>query len=122
MSNKTRLQTNNTNLQNLITKANNLPNAGSGGGANKPVYTVSIDKSDMSLFAFYYLNESNEVVEEIMLTNTPSMSINMPQGFLVVYDLMSSGAISSIPQGPETVASGYMIAVFNITQDFSISF
>ena len=32
MSNKTRLQTNNTNLQALIDKANALPEAGSGGG------------------------------------------------------------------------------------------
>ena len=32
MSNKTRLQTNNTNLQSLINKANALPDAGSGGG------------------------------------------------------------------------------------------
>ena len=33
MSNKTRLQTNNTNLQSLIDKANNLPDAGSGSGS-----------------------------------------------------------------------------------------
>ena len=33
MSNKSRLQTNNTNLQNLINKANALPNAGSGGSS-----------------------------------------------------------------------------------------
>ena len=39
MSNKTRLQTNNTNLQSLINKANALPDAGSGGGG---AYTVSV--------------------------------------------------------------------------------
>lgn len=33
MSNKSRLQTNNTNLQTLIDKANALPDAGSGGGS-----------------------------------------------------------------------------------------
>ena len=34
MSNKSRLQTNNTNLQALINKANALPEAGSGGGGS----------------------------------------------------------------------------------------
>ena len=42
MSNKTRLQTNNTNLQALIDKANALPDAGSGGGASVETCTVTI--------------------------------------------------------------------------------
>ena len=44
MSNKTRLQTNNTNLQALIDKANALPEAGSGtGGGSVETCTVTID-------------------------------------------------------------------------------
>lgn len=43
MSNKTRLQTNNTNLQTLINKANSLPEAGgSGGGGSVEMCTVTI--------------------------------------------------------------------------------
>lgn len=42
MSNKTRLQTNNTNLQALINKANALPDAGSGGGSAETC-TVTIE-------------------------------------------------------------------------------
>ena len=42
MSNKTRLQTNNTNLQALIDKANALPDAGSGSGGNVNTCTVKI--------------------------------------------------------------------------------
>lgn len=44
MSNKSRLQTNNTNLQALIDKANALPDAGSGGsgGASLETCTVTI--------------------------------------------------------------------------------
>ena len=41
MSNKTRLQTNNTSLQSLIEKANVLPDAGSSGGGNVETCRVS---------------------------------------------------------------------------------
>lgn len=44
MSNKTRLQTNNTNLQSLINKANALPDAGSGGGSATTA-TISVQLS-----------------------------------------------------------------------------
>jgi hypothetical protein len=43
MSNKSRLQTNNTNLQALINKANSLPDAGGGSGGNVETCTVTID-------------------------------------------------------------------------------
>lgn len=43
MSNKTRLQTNNTNLQTLINKANSLPNAGGSSGGSIETCTVVID-------------------------------------------------------------------------------
>ena len=42
MSNKSRLQTNNTNLQLLINKANALPNAGSGSGGAVETCIVQI--------------------------------------------------------------------------------
>jgi hypothetical protein len=42
MSNKTRLQTNNTNLQALINKANTLPDAGSGGSSGGSVETCTV--------------------------------------------------------------------------------
>ena len=40
MSNKSRLQTNNTNLQALIDKANSLPDAGSGGSGGVETYNL----------------------------------------------------------------------------------
>ena len=48
MSNKSRLQTNNTNLQALINKANALPDAGSGGSLETCTGTLSIP-SDVPL-------------------------------------------------------------------------
>ena len=55
MSNKTRLQTNNTNLQALIDKANALPEAGSGGSASVETCTVTIDDNDCGAFDWAYL-------------------------------------------------------------------
>lgn len=47
MSNKTRLQTNNINLQDLIDKANNLPDAGSGSGSGeeKSKFAQRVDRT-----------------------------------------------------------------------------
>ena len=63
MSNKTRLQTNNTNLQSLIDKANALPEAGSGGGsASVDTCRVTIISNGVggALFnSFYYTCYSN---------------------------------------------------------------
>jgi hypothetical protein len=42
MSNKSRLQTNNTNLQALIGKANALPEAGGGSGSVEDVDTCNV--------------------------------------------------------------------------------
>lgn len=57
MSNKSRLQTNNINLQALIDKANALPDAGGSGGGDPEYFTVTIN--DMAASAgFYYLSDS----------------------------------------------------------------
>ena len=72
MSNKTRLQTNNTNLQALIDKANTLPDA--------ETCTVTIIKSDRNATTeFYYTNENGEfctaAFELLPATQTASYSI-----------------------------------------------
>lgn len=64
MSNKTRLQTNNTNLQALIDKANALPDAGgSGGGATVEICNgeIIVDAPNMTDFTVYAVNENLQV-------------------------------------------------------------
>ena len=50
MSNKSRLQTNNSNLQSLIDKANALPNAGSGSGSVETC-TVTITTDSITRYS-----------------------------------------------------------------------
>jgi hypothetical protein len=62
MSNKSRLQTNNTNLQALIDKANALPDAGSGSGGEVETCTIrllaspSVTNQTMQVIASIYEN------------------------------------------------------------------
>jgi hypothetical protein len=64
MSNKTRLQTNNTNLQALIDKANALPEAGGGSsGGSVETYSGSITATlvmspDLSQITVFYMDET----------------------------------------------------------------
>lgn len=56
MSNKTRLQTNNTNLQELINKAENLPDAGDGGGSVETCtirFVGSDREGELPIFLYY---------------------------------------------------------------------
>lgn len=58
MSNKSRLQTNNTNLQALIDKANMLPDA-SGSSGSVETCTVTVIQSDrLATTKIYYTNEN----------------------------------------------------------------
>ena len=68
MSNKTRLQTNNTNLQALITKANTLPDAGGGSsGGSVETCTVKILNNITSLghkiggLGYSYLDDAGNI-------------------------------------------------------------
>ena len=61
MSNKTRLQTNNANLQSLINKANALPDAGSGGGSIETC-TVTITEFSNNIHAYCYTAFENNVL------------------------------------------------------------
>lgn len=89
MSNKSRLQTNNTNLQALINKANALPDAGSGGsGANIETCTVTITTAlgyIHSVLATQYQNEQiTGYQEKDLLTNTLTI-LNVVKGSIISF-------------------------------------
>ena len=66
MSNKTRLQTNNTNLQALIDKANALPDAGSSGGGSVETCTVNILSTTESTIIGTVVNNNGELETSIV--------------------------------------------------------
>ena len=78
MSNKSRLQTNNTNLQALINKANALPEAGgggSGGSVNTCTVTVLYPEPIVPVTPYvFYTNSNMEVVSEYF-TNTLTLTV-----------------------------------------------
>ena len=81
MSNKTRLQTNNTNLQTLIDKANALPDAGSGSGGSVETCTVIFTCFDSIEGYAYTAYENNEITAKGELnhsvgTNPTSMTFS----------------------------------------------
>ena len=90
MSNKSRLQTNNTNLQALITKANNLPDAGGGaGGGDLETVTISLlGLADPASFVHYLdgsmaLNsvEMSAYMSITVLKNSILVTENSPNRF-----------------------------------------
>lgn len=75
MSNKTRLQTNNTNLQALIDKANSLPDADSGGGSgggSVETCSLTITDSTWMIATFIYQSASGELVVIVADPMTPA--------------------------------------------------
>lgn len=62
MTNKSRLQANNENLQSLIDKANQLPDAGGGGGSDGSIETCTVTVSDSNnrIATLVYQNNLNE--------------------------------------------------------------
>lgn len=60
MSNKTRLQTNNNNLQSILNKVNALPEAGSGGGSVESC-TVRLVSNGPGDCTVYYVSPTNGV-------------------------------------------------------------
>ena len=63
MSNKSRLQANNTNLQALIAKANTLPNAGGGGGSTETI-TITITGFPDPGMEIWYLDGTMTLCQE----------------------------------------------------------
>lgn len=129
MSNKTRLQTNNINIQSLIDKANSLPDAGSGGGGSAESYTVTIEGSQnfplsFSANAYFYDARGGTTFYDIWGSNMPYTLTNVSKGMLVLLDRSFSGAL----QGAYAVSGDIydvqnydgIIAIFDVSSDGTI--
>jgi hypothetical protein len=106
MSNKTQLQTNNTNLQSLIDRINaakdtaaSLPEAGGGGSLETCTVSLRLDGPTMKDSLVYYTNENQELATEtfrssitikclknsIISTNNGGIGVNTSGSLEVLY-------------------------------------
>lgn len=89
MSNKSRLQINNTNLQALISKANALPNAGSGSGGGSLetcTVTITLGSTAGNLGGIGYTSvQNNEIIAcNKMLSDNSTVEITCLCGSVLV--------------------------------------
>lgn len=83
MSYLTQLQTNNTNLQACIDKANALPEAGSGGGGSVETCTVTINSEEEdNIIDIMYL--SNTGIEETYMDGVNTLSVEAKKDSIIV--------------------------------------
>lgn len=108
MSNKSRLQTNNTNLQELINKANALPDAG-GGSVKTCTVGVSLDAPALMAPIAYY-TDSNMIIQSVSLSDSNTLTV--PIGTLLV--TAGGSLIDSITGDGEKLAYNGGISVFKI--------
>ena len=134
MSNKTQLQTNNANLDALITRVNaakntaaSLPEAGSSGGSGGgQTYTVTIQNPPTGImaciFSVLYMNNTGIVQEYINGSNLP-VQLPSVSGLLVLQDLTGMGCFRSMTELDKALScDAYsMSIVYNVTSDLTIN-
>lgn len=111
MSNKTRLQTNNANLQSLINKANTLPEAGGGSsGGGVETCTVTITSFDTLTSYAYTAYENNNLVAKGSVSGgiTPLTLNNVVCGSAIFIN-------NSYYMNGTTVGGGVEVAVSMVT-------
>ena len=142
MSNKTQLQTNNTNLDALITRVNtakntaaSLPEASGGGssGGGFQTYSVTVDASVMSgsfgimnVLCVAYIKPDGSYYEDFLCANgIYTKTYNDVKGLLVLYDGMYAGMFSNYPPASTgsiiSRAGDVVFATFEVSGDGTIT-
>ena len=112
MSNKTQLQTNNTNLDTLITRVNaakdvaaSLPEAGGTGGEDN-VEVVDVDiLVNLPEVTVYYVNESKELQEVTGGMMTPISALKVKKNSILVI----SSSVHATSEDTTIALNGYTI-------------
>lgn len=115
MSNKSRLQTNNTNLQALIDKANALPDAESGGGSAEVVTGSIVANSPLGVEGTVYYVNGNGVLQQISSVGEISV---MKHSLIYVAQGPSGYDVSS---GATLVVNFTAVgSIYQVTEDFRV--
>ena len=118
MSNRTRLQANNTNLQSLIEKANALPDAG------ENIKTCTITIADITEvfntnFQIYYIDSNGNHAHTY--TSKDATTILATCGLITIYDMVGN-AIDCNCSGEATLAFlGYDTCAYYVSGDCQIN-
>jgi hypothetical protein len=114
MSNKTRLQTNNTNLQALINKANALPDAGSSGGGNAEIVIGTVTEiGPLGVEGCIYYTDGNHMFQQSSSAGNISVLKNS-----IIY--ISNGGSGISTSGLTRIAFVQEGNVYHVTQDFTV--
>lgn len=123
MSNKSRLQTNNENLQSLIDKANQLPDAGGGGAAGGACdFSVTLLDRESSVLPAYctisYLDETSSpnmyIINMATTTSTLTATISARINSLVVVSVPGA-AINNVMQTAISITGDCITATKGIS-------
>ena len=112
MSNKSRLQTNNTNLQNLINKANALPDVA--GGGNAVIGTVTAI-GPLGVEGCIYYTDGNHILQQ----SNSAGNISVLKDSIIYISDGGSGAYVSGEVTPIASVPGEG-QVWHVAQDFTV--
>jgi hypothetical protein len=92
MSNKSRLQTNNTNLQALINKANALPDAGGGsGGGSVETCNLSLTPGTTATIVYNTIDDSGNIVAQCVTGGYfPDLVAVCDTSVVIIYSMPTS--------------------------------
>lgn len=126
MSNKTQLQTNNTNLDALIARVNtakdtaaSLPEVGSGGSGGASIETVTFTVLEDGPFEYwncidmYYLDDTGNLIELTMDNFPIGFSANVMKNSLLYMSGAPKGGVVKIPTSTTT-------NLYKVTGDFYV--
>lgn len=119
MSNKSRLQTNNTNLQELINKANALPDAGGGGGS---VESCTITITPYIMLAptsptYWYTDAETITIKSL---STQDATIAVPKNSIIV--ILGWSSDSTTTGSCSQIFYNSMYAAYQITGDCAFKY
>ena len=128
MSQKTDLQSNNTDLQAILATINALPSAGGGGSSEAVVHTVTLDVyNDLGWSGggyIYYINAEGNVAQiHIDSSDSYTGTITLPTGLIILGNLLTGSFESwlSIEGDIECVSNMHTCAIFHVNGSGSIS-
>jgi hypothetical protein len=117
MSNKLRLQTNNTNLQELINKANALPDAGGGsGGGSVETCNLTVRCGALATIIYNTVDDSGKITSSYMNAPVANGIVGVcGTAVTIIYNNMATGNFLHMLSNAELVTQTTYSITFKLT-------